>query len=121
MQEVEGSIPSSSILLRPNVFTFGLRRNEPGRSRTQEMHIVYILTSLKNPAKYYIGTTENLPQRLEDHNNQRSGYTPKYAPWKIETFIDFQDYTLAQAFEKYLKSGSGFAFLKKRLIPQIKE
>lgn len=85
------------------------------------MYIVYILVSLKNPLKYYIGLTENLSKRLEDHNNQKSGYSSKYAPWKIETFIDFQDQFLAQAFEKYLKSGSGFAFLKKRLIPQIKE
>jgi hypothetical protein len=46
-------------------------------------------------------------------------YSKKYAPWKVETFISFDNQSLAEKFEKYLRSGSGFAFLKKRLIPHL--
>ena len=80
------------------------------------MHIVYILISLKDPSKYYIGMTRNLKRRLQEHNNSRSGYSKKYAPWKAETHITFTNKLLAEAFERYLKSGSGHAFLKKHLI-----
>jgi hypothetical protein len=31
-------------------------------------------------------------------------------PWRLATYIAFQDETRALAFEKYLKSGSGHAF-----------
>lgn len=80
------------------------------------MHIVYILTSKKYPARYYIGTTQNLDRRLGEHNNGGSVYSKRYAPWQLESCIAFRNKELAEGFEKYLKSGSGFAFLKKRLI-----
>jgi len=80
------------------------------------MYIVYILLSLKDPQKYYIGITQNLERRLQEHNNSQSGYSKRHAPWKIETYVAFRDKTLAEVFEIYLKSGSGNAFLKKRLI-----
>jgi putative endonuclease len=80
------------------------------------MHIVYILISKKYPARYYIGITQDLDKRLKEHNSGDSMYTKKYAPWQIETFITLRNRRKAQELETYLKSGSGFAFLKKRLI-----
>lgn len=80
------------------------------------MYIVYVLLSIKDPSKYYIGITQNLEERLAKHNNSQSGYSKQYAPWELETYITFKNRFLAQKFEKYLKSGSGHAFLKKRLI-----
>lgn len=80
------------------------------------MLIVYILLSEKDPKKYYVGLTENLERRLAEHNSAGSGYSRRYAPWRIETYTKFSNDEQAIAFEKYLKSGSGFAFLKKRLI-----
>lgn len=79
-------------------------------------YIVYILISLKDSSKYYIGTTRDLKRRLQEHNNSRSGYSKRYAPWKIETYITFKNKILAERFECYLKLGSGHAFLKKHLI-----
>jgi putative endonuclease len=38
-----------------------------------------------------------------------------YRPWKLMSFIAFGDATKAEAFEKYLKSGSGRAFTDRRL------
>jgi len=43
-------------------------------------------------------------------------YTNKYKPWTIETYLVFSDKKLAKQFEKYLKSGSGRAFLMRRLM-----
>ncbi len=81
------------------------------------MHIVYILISETDSNRYYIGITQDLQRRLGEHNRlSNDGYSKKYAPWRVETFITFQDALLAENFEKYLKRGSGFAFLKKRLI-----
>ena len=83
------------------------------------MHIVYILKSLKDPTRYYIGITQNLKQRLKQHNLEKSGYTQRYAPWGIETYIVFSNKLLAEKFERYLKVGSGQAFLKRHLLPPL--
>ena len=80
------------------------------------MHIVYILISLKDSNRYYIGLTDNLERRLGEHNRSTSGYSKRYAPWEIETYLVFKSERLAREFEKYLKVGSGNAFLQRRLI-----
>jgi len=80
------------------------------------MHIVYILKSLKEPKRHYVGITTELEKRLREHNNKQSTYSSIYAPWELETYIVFKDKTLAEDFEIYLKHGSGNALLKKRLI-----
>ena len=82
------------------------------------MTYVYLLISTKNPAKVYIGRTSNLEKRLAEHNRGESSYSKTYGPWKLETYVAFSDEKLAEAFEKYLKAGSGFAFMKKRLLPK---
>ncbi len=85
------------------------------------MQTVYILKSIKNTTKYYIGTTNDLEHRLNQHNQcEEVGYSNKYAPWgEVETFITFKHKHLALNFEKYLKSGSGVAFLKKRFLEPV--
>jgi hypothetical protein len=40
---------------------------------------------------------------------------PKYTPWRVVTYLAFSDENKAAAFERYLKSGSGHAFARKRL------
>jgi len=78
-------------------------------------YIVYVLESDLKSEHYYVGFTEDLESRLIDHNQGKTASTSKYRPWRIKTFISFRDCHKAKAFEKYLKSGSGRAFLKKRL------
>ncbi|MDP3143393.1 MAG: GIY-YIG nuclease family protein [Candidatus Omnitrophota bacterium] len=80
------------------------------------MHTVYILRSVKYPERYYIGLTHKLENRLKEHNNEQSRYSKGYAPWELETYIVFRNKSLAKDFEKYLKEGSGYAFMRKRLI-----
>jgi len=79
------------------------------------MKIVYILASESYPGKFYTGITENLDRRLLKHNAGDVTHTSKFVPWKIKTYIAFEDHMKAHAFENYLKSGSGRAFASKRL------
>jgi len=81
-------------------------------------YFVYILLSEKNPRKYYIGITEDVESRLKRHNGGHELYTKTDMPWKLETYIAFNNKELAYQFEKYLKHGSGHAFLKKRFLPK---
>jgi predicted GIY-YIG superfamily endonuclease len=80
------------------------------------MSIVYILTSSKYPERYYIGITEDLKKRLREHDAGSSPYSKRYAPWQLETYVTFKSKRRAEEFKKYLKSGSGFSFLKRRLL-----
>ena len=77
------------------------------------MWTVYILRSLREPTQRYIGLTNDLKARLEKHNSGGSPHTSKFLPWEIETTVTFTDPAKAAAFERYLKSGSGFAFAKR--------
>lgn len=79
------------------------------------MHYVYLLESMGEPARRYIGLTSDLKVRLAAHNAGRSSHTAKYRPWRLVIYIAFNTRTKAAAFEKYLKSGSGQAFALKRL------
>jgi predicted GIY-YIG superfamily endonuclease len=78
------------------------------------MHYVYLIKSISNPDRIYIGNTVNLKQRLETHNSGGSIHTMPFRPWELIMFLGFKDKLKATAFEKYLKSGSGSAFAKKR-------
>ncbi len=78
------------------------------------MHYVYLIRSISNPNQTYIGNTENLKRRLETHNSGGSKFTKAYRPWELVLFLGFKDKLKATAFEKYLKSGSGSSFAKKR-------
>ncbi len=79
------------------------------------MTYVYILQSTANPERHYVGVTADLRARLQKHNAGNVSHASKYSPWTIKTYIAFTDKERAFAFEKYLKSGSGRAFAKKRL------
>lgn len=79
------------------------------------MCYVYLIRSIHHPTQVYIGHTTNLRQRLETHNSGGSLHTMPFRPWELVMFLGFKDKLKATAFEKYLKSGSGSAFAKKRL------
>ena len=78
------------------------------------MKIVYILQSESDSERFYIGITNDVDRRLCEHNAGKLPNTARYRPWHVRTYVTFSDDALALAFEKYLKSGSGRAFAKKR-------
>jgi len=79
------------------------------------MYYVYLLESEAVENQRYIGMTSDLKQRISQHNAGKSPHTSKYAPWKLVTYVAFSDIARAEAFERYLKPGSGHAFARKRL------
>ncbi len=78
------------------------------------MHYVYLPRSLSTPDQTCIGCTGDLKDRLQTHNSGSSPHTSKYVPWKLVTYIAFDDKQQAIDFEAYLKTGSGQAFVRKR-------
>ncbi len=80
-----------------------------------KFYYVYLLESENGEEHFYVGFTEDLKKRLLKHNEGGVPHTAKYRPWKIKTAVAFTDREKALDFERYLKTGSGRAFAKKRL------
>jgi len=79
------------------------------------MYYVYLLHSIDLPEKKYVGFTKDLKKRVQAHNAGQSIHTKQNKPWKLVTYIAFENEPRARAFERYLKSHSGMAFASKRL------
>ncbi|MBU0572899.1 MAG: GIY-YIG nuclease family protein [Candidatus Margulisbacteria bacterium] len=79
----------------------------------KEKYFVYILRSINNPTKSYIGFTRDIKRRLQEHNDCTQIYTKRYAPWELETCVVFSQMNKALAFEKYL------LFLKFTRVPEM--
>jgi putative endonuclease len=80
------------------------------------MKYVYLLESVEDPKQTYVGLADDLRARLAAHNAGQSPHTSKFRPWRLITYVAFSDESKAAAFERYLKTGSGRAFAKKRLF-----
>ena len=80
------------------------------------MHYTYILQSVNFSKQTYIGSTSDLKKRLESHNSGANKHTSKFKPWKIAWYGSFLSEKKSIEFEKYLKSASGIAFRRKRLL-----
>ena len=76
---------------------------------------VYLIESLSHASQRYVGMTSKLKRRIEEHNTGKSLHTSKFKPWRLVAYMAFHDRAKAEAFERYLKSGSGHAFARKRL------
>ena len=77
------------------------------------MYYVYLIESVSAQGERYLGMTTDLKERLQEHNAGKSFHTSKFRPWKLKTFIAFTDRAKTEAFERYLKSGSGHAFARR--------
>ena len=79
------------------------------------MKYVYLLESINHPGQTYVGLTDDLRHRLEEHNAGEGTHTRKYLPWRLVIYLAFSDERKATAFERYMKTASGRAFANKRL------
>jgi predicted GIY-YIG superfamily endonuclease len=75
---------------------------------------VYIL--ICSDEKTYVGCTGDLEDRLISHGKGQVEFTKSGLPINLITYTVFTDKYLEYHFEKYLKSGSGRAFMHKRLL-----
>ncbi|MBW1700124.1 MAG: GIY-YIG nuclease family protein [Deltaproteobacteria bacterium] len=71
---------------------------------------VYILQSLKD-GSYYIGSTNNLENRLKRHNQGRSRYTKSKCPWQIVYSEQFSDRSSAAKRENFIKQRKSKNFI----------
>jgi putative endonuclease len=78
------------------------------------MYYVYVL--ICNDNRTYIGCTNNLKDRLQMHNSNYIEATKNRTPVALKLYFAFDKEITAFKFEKYLKSGSGRAFMKKHFF-----
>ncbi len=50
-------------------------------------HYVYIIESQEKPEHIYTGSTSNLANRLEKHNEGGCPHTAKFRPWHIKNYF----------------------------------
>jgi len=94
-----------------------LRRSLKGEGEYQDslndMHYVY---SLKCQDGFYIGCTDDLDNRITRHQKGQVETTKNRLPVSLEFYFAVSDKNKAYKLEKYFKSGSGRAFIKRHLI-----
>ena len=79
------------------------------------MWYVYILKS-EADGQFYVGSTRDLKRRLLEHQNGTCRSTKHRRPVALEAYIAVKEQGTARALEEYLKSGSGIATLRKRIL-----
>ena len=79
------------------------------------MWFVYILRSQKDK-DLYIGSTNNVLRRLEEHNSGMVDSTRPRVPFDLEAYVAVREKSKAVELEQYFKTGSGKAVLLKRTL-----
>lgn len=77
---------------------------------------MFYVYSLKCKDGYYIDCTDNLKDRFDRHQKGQVTTTSNRLPIKLDFYFAINDKYKAFEFKKYLKSGSGRAFINKHLI-----
>src|SRR3989338_885611 len=85
------------------------------RTKALCMYFVYVLKSLKNQ-KQYIGITGKNPAvRLSEHQRGMAHWSCRNGPFNLIYEEQCDDKEFARRREKFLKSGHGRSFLKRKL------
>ena len=74
-------------------------------------YFVYIIQSLKD-GTYYVGSTRDLNERLERHNQGRSNYTKAKRPWKLRYSEKHPDRSSASIRENEIKSRKSKSYIE---------
>lgn len=82
------------------------------------MYYVYVLKSIKN-GDIYIGHTEDLRKRLEDHNNGNSSATKHNKPWILIYYEAYKNKKDATKREVQLKNHRAKDDLKNQLFNSL--
>ena len=78
------------------------------------MITVYVIRSITS-GKLYTGQTANIERRFEQHQSGASRYTRGKGPWEIVLTENHATLREAMQRERFLKSGQGREWLKKKL------
>ncbi len=77
-------------------------------------YVYFIKSKIKD--FLYTGTTNNLKRRMFEHNTGLNLSTKAYRPFRLVAYIAVGTEKHARQLEKYFKTGSGKAVLKKRIL-----
>lgn len=78
-------------------------------------YFVYVIKSLNND-NIYVGMTNNLERRLNEHNSKKSKSTKPYAPFKVIYYEKVENSRIARIKEKFLKSGQWRQRIKENYV-----
>ena len=67
--------------------------------------------------KYYVGSTNDLKRRMKEHTRGREISTKWRLPVILEAYVAVKSERTTRHLEKYLKTSSGKATLRKRILP----
>lgn len=81
------------------------------------MYFVYVLQRLDSDEKY-IGYSTDIDRRLIEHNNHQNTSTT-HGKWQLIYYEAYLHKMDALGREKFLKSGSGWRYLKKQLAHHL--
>ncbi len=79
------------------------------------MYYTYCLEN-KEQHYLYIGSTNDLKRRISEHSRGKVQSTKAFLPLTLTAFVAVQTEQQARKLEKYFKTGSGKAILKKRIL-----
>ena len=86
----------------------------PSNTISNRFYYVYVLQSMKD-LNYYIGFTNDLRRRMEDHQVGKSFATAPRRPFKLIYYEACLSNADARRREKYFKDTSGRRYLAQRL------
>ena len=96
IEEVRGSSPRSSTTSTPSMF------------------YVYILCS-ERTGRYYIGSTNDVQSRVDQHNAGASKSTKSYRPWRLVHQEEYDSLPEARKRESLIKSWKNRSYLESQL------
>jgi putative endonuclease len=79
----------------------------------QSRRFVYLIRSLSNPTRHYVGLTWDVGSRLLSHNQGQSPQTARHRPWRLVVYLGFASPETAAGFAKHLKSMAGRALAER--------
>ena len=84
------------------------------------MFYTYILFN-KVTNRYYVGFTPDLRKRIKKHLSGQVLSTKSNQNYALVSFVGFKNRYDALDFEKYLKTGSGVAFMNKHFLKSVRK
>ena len=103
--------PHSRYICSPPGWRTCLPAGRIGRRNKFFMFFVYAIKSISRN-HIYVGLTNNIERRLNEHNKRQDRSTKAYAPFELILKESFEKRIEAREREKYLKSGIGKEFLR---------
>ena len=82
------------------------------------MGFLYILKS-EIDHRFYLGSTDNLERRVQEHNEGKSKYTRAFMPWKLVFSQEYSTLVNARKVEYWLKKQKSRELLERIILEGI--